>query len=145
MEKRNELGNIIENTIGIIFALLFLQIVNVYYKDIPFLTSDFTKVIPLYNISLGVGILFHIFNILLRNKYTKSIFELISNGIFLLLAYNLWIVFPFDTSFIGNSSLWDQIFRMLILFPAFGVTISILVNTAKLLSFESKSTDTKKS
>jgi hypothetical protein len=145
MEKRNFFSNMIENIFGIIFSIVFLQIVNIYYKDIPFLTSDFTKVIPLYNISLGIGITFNILNIILNNLYVKRIFELISNVIFVVLAYNLWILFPFDTSYIGDTHIWDMVFRMLIVLPVFGVVIGSIVNIFKIFTFVRVDTDTKKS
>lgn len=142
MKEKNDYGYIFEAIFGILTSLIFLYIVNYYYKNISFITSDFTKLIPLYNLSLFTGIIFHIVRVIYRSNIVKKITEIISNIIFVVLAYNLFTIYPFDTTVIGDSDIWNLLFKCLIVLPAFGVSIATLVNILKLFKIESS--DTKK-
>jgi len=132
MKKSKGKGYIFEGIFGIVSSLVFLYIVNIYYKELNFITEDFTRIIPLYNLSLITAIIFYILRIFFRNKTFKTVTELFSNLIFFLLAYNLWTIYPFDTSTIGNPNTWDIIFKLLIVLPTFAVAIASIVQLIQL-------------
>lgn len=134
-ESGNEKSNskaisLVEPIAGTFFALLFLVLFNVFYYDIKFLTRDFDQIRTLYNISLFVSVILNASRIFLRSKGYKAIADLINCVFLVVIAYFLWTIFPFDTSVIGDKTLWDNIFRILIIGPAilvpFATTISVI-------------------
>jgi hypothetical protein len=101
---------------------------------ISFLTDDFSMLIPIYNFSIVLGVVFSISKIFIKNKGYALVTNLVTNIVFLVIAYNLWILFPFDTSVIGNQNTWDIIFRGLILLPSIGVVIGSIAETIKVIT-----------
>jgi len=118
----------------LLFSIIFFIIINYYWDRIPFLTDDFSMLIPIYNFSIVLGVVFSISKIFIKNKGYALVTNLVTNIVFLVIAYNLWILFPFDTSVIGNQNTWDIIFRGLILLPSIGVVIGSIAETIKVIT-----------
>lgn len=127
-------AEILEPIAGVFFTIVFLILVNVFYDNIKFITSDFKDILPLYNVSLIVGIFVQASRIFIRNKTYKAFSEVISLVFFTVIAYRLWIVYPFDTSVIGDKDLWDIIFKILIVIPPVLYMVGVVVNILKALA-----------
>lgn len=126
------IGNTVEPVIGIVFGLIFLFLFNYFYDDLAFLSDEFDQVRSLYNTSLVVGIVLHFSRLFVHSKAYKAVTQLIVNGFFLVIAYQFWVLFPFDTSVLGDQKTWDFIFRLLIILPSIAVGIAIVVELLKL-------------
>ena len=128
-----KIADLVEAVVGAAFAIIFFIFINAFYRDILFLNQDFDQVRMLYNISLIVSIAIHLSRIVIRNKTYKAATEIVSSIFLVAIAYQLWTIFPFNTSVIGNKDTWDSIFRALIIIPAVGACLSIVVNFVKLV------------
>lgn len=118
---------------GIIFTIIFLILLNLFYDDLGFITSGFKRVLPLYNLSLIVGIIIHASRLLFRSQLYKAATEFISLLLFVIIAYKLWVIFPFDPSAIGNQDTWNFILRLLIIVPPGLYALGAVVGLVKAL------------
>ncbi len=123
-----------EGVAGTIFTILFLLLVNRFYKDVQFLTSDFEVILPLYNLSLVTSSIAYLTRIFFHSPVYKQATDWFSCIFFVLIALQLWTIFPFDTSVIGDKVLWDGVFRFLIVVPPLLTVLANMVKTAKLAS-----------
>jgi hypothetical protein len=112
--------NFFENFFGLIFSVLFLFLLNRYYTRLPFLTDNFTLVLPIINISILINIAFHAMKLLITNRIFKQLTDLITTVISLFVIYQLYFFFPF--SFTGDNIL--RIFFILMLVILSVVTIA---------------------
>ena len=122
---------ITEAFFGILFNLLFYYILNRFYSLVPFLTEDFEKILPIYNLSIMVSISFHASRILFSSRIYKDIGDIISTGFFIYIAYLLWIVFPFNLEWFNNTALWNIIIRFLIVIPPFFAFLGAFITFLK--------------
>jgi len=130
----NKINSFLEPATGFFFTLLFFILFNIFYDDIRFLTSDFDKIKTLYNITLIVGIIFHFSRIFFHSKIYKLITEIINNILFCIVAYQLWVIFPFDTSVIGDPQLWDKLFRIFIIIPTLSTVFTTIIELIKFVT-----------
>lgn len=123
-------GEIIGAIIAILLNILFYVLLNNYYQLIPFLNEDFKLILPLYNLSIMVSIFINASRILFRSKIYKALGELVTTSFTVLIAYQLWMIFPFNTSFFINEAFGDTLFRFLLIVPT---AIAIIVATVNFL------------
>ncbi|MCA9386867.1 hypothetical protein KC669_02415 [Candidatus Dojkabacteria bacterium] len=128
--------NIIEPIVGVVFGLVFYVLFNRFYDDIQFITSEFEEVKDFYNFSILAGVFVNLLKLFFRSYTFKTFIELVPLTIFIALAYKLWILFPFDTSVIGDKSLWDNIFRFLLAVPPILYAIGTITSIVKVLTNE---------
>jgi hypothetical protein len=124
--------NLADAIFATFFSVIFLILFNVFYDDLKFLNDDFDKIKNLYNASLIIGVVLNASRLIIWSRAYKAVTQIITNIFFLVIAYKLWTIFPFDTSVIGNQNTWDDIFRALIIIPAIAVVIAIIVDIVKL-------------
>lgn len=139
-EKISNNKDIIEAIVGLLFNLLFYFLLNKYYSSVPFLKEDFVKVLPLYNLSIMVSIFIQASRVIFRNRIYKTFGEIVSMFFFAVIAYQLWIVFPFDLSWFstGSEEQWNILFRFLIVVPPILAIFGTVVSFIKILIEESK-------
>ena len=127
MDKNNNyIGSIFEVFFGVFFSVLFLYLVNTYYKDATFLNDNFNIVLPFLNLSLIVGLILHLVNFLIRSKTIKKLSVIINNIVFLVLLFQTYMFFPFDIS-------WSGVIKIVMLLIGIGVFIGTLVESIQLL------------
>jgi len=131
MNKQSPSKRITEAIFGIIFNLLFYFVLNRYYSLVPFLTEDFEKVLPIYNMVIMISIFIHASRILFESRIYKDIGEIVNIAFFIYLAYILWTIFPFNLDWFNNASLWNIIIRFLIVFPTFFAFLGALITFIK--------------
>ncbi len=133
--KKNRVGDLIENTIGLFFFTGFLILFNLLYYKITFLSDNFDSIKPFYNAVLVIGILLNFLRYFIKTEVYKLFTDVIENIFFIVLAYIFWVVFPFSTEVFGNKETWDKIFRFLIIVPpiisSFGLLVSIIKFSGK--------------
>ncbi len=121
-----------DSVVGAFFTFLFLLLFNIFYGQIPFLTARFDPLLWLYNLSLIVAIIIHVSRVFIRSSLYRLVTEFILNTFFVIIAYRLWITFPFDTSIFGDPNTWNSIFRFLIAFPPTIAVFAMLVQLINL-------------
>jgi hypothetical protein len=124
--------NLADAIFATLFSVIFLILFNVFYDDLKFLSNDFDKIKNLYNASLIVGVVLNASRLIIWSRAYKAMTQIITNIFFLVIAYKLWTIFPFDTSVIGNQATWDKVFKAGIIFSSIAVTIALIVDITKL-------------
>lgn len=114
MDKQSDFLEIIA---GIVFFSIFTLLFNIFYNDILFLSPAFDPIRPIYNLSLTSGIFLSALTLFIKSSRYKLFVEFTETFFFVVLGIIFWVVFPFDTSVIGNTDLWNAIFRILIVVP----------------------------
>lgn len=121
-------------TTAILTAMLFC--LNVFYADISFLNEDFPSILWLFNLSLAIGIVLNGSRLFIYSRRYKSLTTIINNIIFFYLAYQVWTIFPFDTSVIGDRTTWDNIVKVIILLTVLATAIGTIAEVVKIISVE---------
>ena len=110
---------------AVLFNALFLWLVHVWpgWAAVPFLTSDFSDVLWLVDLSLWVGVGANLVYLVRDPQWLTALGGLASTGVGFVAAIRLWQVFPF-----GLSDAWTVVFRIGLIVGIVGSAIGILVN-----------------
>lgn len=111
-------------------ALLFVLNGQPGWQALPFLTSATTQVLGLVNLSLAVGLAVNLVYLAYDPPWLKSLGDLLTAGIGLVVGIRLWQVFPF--AFHGSSAWWATTVRVLLIIGIAGCCVSILVQVVSL-------------
>lgn len=122
-----------EGIAGTIAVAVFIILLNVFYDNVRLLNDDFTKVLPIINFSLAVSLLINASTIFIHSTVYKRITTLIGNLIFFVVAYQVWIVFPFDTSYINLDFNWDGLIRLVMAITIIAVLVASIVDIVRLI------------
>jgi len=107
-------------------ALLYLVNVRPGWAAVPFLTGDTPRVLPLFNLSLLVGIALNLGYAAYDGPRWKALGDLVTDGFGLAVLIRVWTVFPF--AFDGPE--WTLVARTVLVFAMVGITIAMLVHAA---------------
>jgi hypothetical protein len=100
------------------------------WESVSFLTEDTGQVLGLVNLSLTVGLTVNLVYLAHDGPRTKSLGELVTTGVGLVVLVRLWQVFPFD--FAGWSLDWSWLVRVLLGVGIIGSAIGIAVQLTSL-------------
>jgi hypothetical protein len=118
-------------TVAIIFNLIFIYIVNqIPYWDISFITSAWSEVLWILNLSLVVTIIGNLLFLFYHPQWFRSLSQIIISVFAFWAIRALYTVFPFSFS---QSSL-DLVAWFILIILMVGVAISILVEVVKLVA-----------
>lgn len=112
-------------SIGVNGVLLFLINVAPGWAVLPFLTADFTAVLPWVNASMALGIVTTIGYLAVDTPRIKGIGDLLTQAVGLIAMIRLWQVFPFD--FGSDPGAWPTVFRVFLAFGIVGAAIGMIV------------------
>jgi uncharacterized membrane protein YesL len=115
--------------IGLIFVFDNLLEWNV----LPFLTQDFTEVVGLIKVSLGVSIVVNVLYLVYDEPWFKSLSRIVLSAISLAVAVLMYRVFPFDFTPYGFD--WTIVARTAIIVAIVGTSAAILVDLVKLARY----------
>lgn len=113
-------------------ALLWLVNVSPGWQAVPFLTQEFDGVLPLVNLSIGVGLAANLVYVLSDPPWLRAMGEAIVPAVGLVPLVALWRTFPF--AFEGQSFDWELVARILLALGIVGSAIAIVVAVVALLS-----------
>ncbi len=97
---------------------------------LPWLTDDFSRVLPWINVSLVAGIVTNLWYIIDNRTPVRATGEIITTLIGLVVTIRVLSVFPFDFS--DYSFSWGFVVRALLVIAIIGSFIGIIVNAFKL-------------
>lgn len=100
------------------------------WQALPFLTSDAGQVLGLVNLSLAAGLAVNVIYLACDPPWLKSLGDLVTAGIGLVVAVRIWQVFPF--AFHGSAAWWSAAVRGLLAVAIAGSAISVVVQAASL-------------
>lgn len=109
--------------------LWFLVNVDPGWRVLPFLTGDFSRVLGLVNVSLWVGVVANLVYLMYDPRWFKSLGDVLTNGIGLVVMVRLWQVFPFAVT---GAFDWSLVVRITLAVAIAGSIIGILVNVIAL-------------
>lgn len=126
-------GRYLEPAAGVVFGVVFLILFNVYYPRLDFFSSEFVQFARPINVLIILGIIFDFVKFFYNSPAYKLLTETIKGILFIAISYQIWIVFPFDTSVFSNPELWNTIIRIgIVVLPFFSI-LGILDGFAKLV------------
>lgn len=99
---------------------------------LPFLTDDFTTVLPLVNASIVVGVVANLVYVVDDRRRVKAFGDLVTTAVGLLVVLRLWQVFPFDFS--GSTFDWELVARVLLGLGVVGSAIGLVVALVQLVT-----------
>jgi hypothetical protein len=108
-------------------------VINVWpgWQQVPFLTEETTLVLWLVNISLIAGVVVNVVFAAYDSPWAKSLGDLITTSIGLVVLVRVWQVFPFDFS--GYSTNWAVLARFVLVVAIAGSIIGVIVQFASLV------------
>lgn len=125
--KQDKQGKyILEGILGIIFTLIGIVVVNVFWDEIGFITSDFEEVLPFMNASFGASIFTHLVLIFVRTGLAKSLVNVVDAAFALVVLYKLYDVFPFD--FDGGLDFLNDYGKPLLILISVAVIIGLVAS-----------------
>jgi hypothetical protein len=115
----------------VINVALLVAVNNLLAWDVlPFLTDQFTRVLPLVNLSLSATIAANVIYLGYDEKWFSSLSQVVLLGISMAATVRIYRVFPFDFS--GYWFAWATVTRAVLILAMVGVTIAIVVETVRL-------------
>lgn len=104
-------------------VLLYLINVAPGWRIVPFLTSDFSSVLPWINASMVLSIVTGAVCLVIDAPIVKGIGDLLTQCVGLVALVQLWRVFPFET----GSNAWPVVFRVVLAVGIVGTVIGVIV------------------
>ena len=98
---------------------------------VPFLTDEWTRVLPVLTASFVVGIVANVLFLIYDGVWLKAPLEAIEGAFGVAVSMQVWRVFPFD--FTGYAFPWETLVRVLLVLSIVGSTIAILVSVGRLV------------
>lgn len=105
--------------------LLYLVNVAPGWAVLPFLSPDFSSVLPWLNASMALGVLTSIGYLAVDTPTVKGIGDLLTQAVGLIAMIRLWQVFPFD--FGSDPGGWPIVVRVLLAIGIVGTAIGMIV------------------
>lgn len=131
---------LIGRRIGYAVALLvnvaiLLIVLNILEWDVfPWLTDDFSQVVPWIGFSLAATITLYFVYLFEDTQPLKSAGQIVVNLISIVVISQIFRVFPFDFS--RYSFNWEVVARLLLALAMVGAAIGVITETVKLASRE---------
>jgi hypothetical protein len=128
---KSRTGRRLGYAISILINVFFLWVVNNLVEwDISWITDDFSKVVWIFNLSLGATIAANVLYLFFDPPWFKSLGQIVTVAISVAVAVRLWQVFP--VSFTGDFP-WTGLFRVALVVGIVGGSIGIVVELVKLI------------
>lgn len=113
-------------------AMVFVVLNLLEWGVLPFLTEEFTLLVPLIVLSLVASIVANAMYLFYDPPGFKTLCQVCISVISLVVAIRIYQVFPFD--FTGYGEEWPSVTRIIVVVAMAGSAISILNESVKLLS-----------
>jgi hypothetical protein len=112
-------------------AMIFVVLNLLDWGVLPFLTEDFTLLVPLIVVSLVASIVANAMYLVYDPPWFKTLCQVGISIISLVVAIRTYQVFPFD--FAGYGESWTSVTRIIVVVAMVGSALSILAESVKLL------------
>lgn len=116
----------------VVNAFLLFVVNNLLAWDLlPFLTDDFSKLVPLVSFSLMASIVVNVIYLGFDDAWFKAFSQIVLGAIGLAVTVRTIQVFPFDFSDAGFD--WATLTRVVLVMVGAAIAISIVVETVRLV------------
>ncbi|HEU4915111.1 MAG TPA: hypothetical protein VFV13_00935 [Acidimicrobiia bacterium] len=117
----------------VINVVMLIVVQNILdWGSLPFLTDEFTEVVPWISLSLVASILANLIYQFNDSPTVKSTGQILVNLISVSVSYVVLQVFPFDFSGYGFD--WAIVVRIVLILAIVGSGIGVLTETIKVIS-----------
>jgi hypothetical protein len=113
-------------------AMIFVVLNLLDWGVFPFLTEDFTLLVPLIMVSLLAGIMANLTYLAYDPPWFKTLCQVAISLIGLVVAIRMYQIFPFD--FTGYGESWPGVTRMIVVVAMVGSALSVLTESLKFLT-----------
>ena len=118
---------IIAHLIVVIILILLMYVFNNLIKwQAQFITPDWSKILPILNISLGFNVLAHLIFILYDGKIFQSAVHIIRDIFSIAVMYWLFTIYPFKFEFFFGQAWLNPGFKIILVFAIGGTILAIL-------------------
>lgn len=124
-------------SIGINLILIWIVTNIVEWDIVPFLTTEFERLVPITVFSLIVGIALYLAYLFYDPPWFRILGDTINSAIAFVVILRTFQVFPFAF----ESGFWTTTTRVILIFIAVATAIATLVNIGKLLTGKTKEGD----
>lgn len=121
-------GYAVAVVVNLVMLLVVLNILE--WGWMPFLTEEFTTVVPWISLSLIVSIVVNLVYQFNDTPIVKSMGQILVNLISIFVSYQVYSVFPFDFSSYDFN--WALLTRIVLILAMVGAGIGVLAETVKL-------------
>lgn len=120
--------------VTIVLNVVLLVVVNnlLVWGWLPFLTDDFSRVLPILNLSIGASIVANAVYLVYDSLWFTGLSELVLLAISFAAGLSLYRVFPFDFS--AYEFAWDTVARGILILGLVGVGVGLLAGIVKLVA-----------
>ncbi len=128
--------------VAIVINVVMLVIVQniLAWGWLPFLTEEFSEVVPWISFSLGVSILVNVVYLFDDRRGVKATGQILTNLIAMVVTYRMLQVFPFDFS--AYEFDWAIVARVVLILAIVGSALGAIAEIVKLASGASKRKET---
>jgi len=123
--EENEIKTIELNLISTLLSFLFL--LNIFWDRLDFFANELEQVLPLINLVTIIVAILGILKVFIERNFFSLLVIIINNILLVIIAIQLWIVFPF------NLDLLNGVFRILIITAPFLYTFYSVFSSVKYL------------
>jgi len=116
-------------------AMLYIVNNLVGWDLLPWITDDFQRLVPLFNLSIGVTIAVNAVRLFFDPAWFRSITELVTLAFSLVVTIRVWQVFPF--SFDGTFA-WANVVRGVLILASVGVAAGMLAEVVRFVTGASR-------
>ena len=130
------MGRSVGYGIAILINLVLLYVVQhlMEWGIAPFLTEDFTGLVPLITVSLSVSVAVYVIYLFDDRPTIKSVGQIVTNLVSLFVTVQVFTVFPFD--FTGYDFDWSTLVRVILILGMVGTVFGTLAEVRKLIAAE---------
>lgn len=121
-------------TVLLDLALLFVLINLLEWDVFPWLTDDFSTVVPWIGFSLVAAVALNLVYLFEDSQSLRSVGQIVLNLISIIVISQVFRVFPFDFS--QYSFNWEVVVRLLLALAMVAAGIGVIAETVKLASRE---------
>jgi len=117
----------------IVFSLMMYIFNNLIEWEAQVINSDWAKVLPIINISLGLTILAHLIFIFYDPKKLQSVAQIILDIFTFIVLFRLFMVYPFRFELFFHQAWLNGGFKILLPFLMAATIIDIIARSIKIL------------
>lgn len=120
-----------EGAFGIFFTIVWLVLVNLFWRELTFLTDEFDVVLLLINVSAAVNLMLYLGLIILRKAWYKSSKQLVELFFSFVTTFVMWRVFPFD--FEDRYEFVENLLPYLLVIVMIAIVVGAIAEFVKLM------------
>jgi len=101
--------------------------------DVPFISKNFETILPLFKLTLGISILSNFWLLFIETKRSINLIKAVKDLFSMIFIYRLYVVFPFKFAYLTQTSLVDQVLKIILIVSVIGLGVALTVELLELV------------